>query len=226
MARWTALAGVLFWARMGLGTGSDRPATSAPALRHQRPAPAAAPPGVPADRGRPARRRQPAPLGHVDDPCPLGRSRPRGPLVALAAYAQKLVPGDLETAWVLSSIYDSRREAAAAEEVMLLRLRGRARATSPWAWTTSASAWLPGPSPSDRQAFLQSIMDNSAWPDALRAQAAVEQGRAFLADRLSSQALQLFTRALQLDKLNTDALQGIPGAGASPAGHRRTRSGT
>ncbi len=204
MARWMALAGMVLWAALA---SAGQVADSEAAVPAEAPATATAPS---ASQPTEADQLAAASLRHSAMSMIHARWGTRGRagrLVALAAYAQKLFPGDLRTAWVLSSIYDSRREAAAAEEVMLLRLRAEPRdfglGTDYIRIGLAARA-----KPSDRQAFLQSILDNPDWPDALRAQAAAEQGKAFMSDRLDYQALQLFTRALELDKLNADAIQG------------------
>ena len=138
-----------------------------------------------------------------------------GRLVALAAFAQKLVPNDLQTAWVLSSIYESRYEAAAAEQTALLRLQA-----DPSDYVLGLDYVRLGlaarAKPSDRQTFLQAIIDNPAWPDSLRAHATVEQGRTLLTDRQNAQAAQLFAKALQLDPLNAEAVQGSLSARDTP----------
>ncbi|MCJ7544304.1 MAG: HEAT repeat domain-containing protein, partial [Phycisphaerae bacterium] len=233
MARWMALTGALVLAALAVaqdattapGTGPSSAATtaSAPAFDAGLPSASSRPEPVegsfgaatwPASQPSEADRLAADSLRHSAMSMIHARWGTRGRagrLVALAAYAQRLLPGDLQTAWVLSSIYVSRQETAAAEEVMLLRLRAEpndfALGTDYIRVGLAARA-----KPSDRQAFLQSIMDNPGWPDALRAQAAVEQGKAFMFDRANDQAVPLFTRALELDKMNADALQGLWGA--------------
>lgn len=209
MARRMALAGLLVWVTLAWGqetmtgpaSGPSAGVTSAPA-----PAPATSPGAQPSEADRLAAdslRHSAMSMIHAR----WGTQGRAGRLVALAAYAQKLAPGDLRTAWVLSSIYDSRREYTAAEEAVLQQLLAD-RKDFALGSDYIRVGLAAGAKPSDREAFLQAIMDSPDWPDPLRAQAAVEQGKAFMFNKLNTQALEMFTLALQLDKLNAEALQG------------------
>ena len=57
-------------------------------------------------------------------------------LMALASYARQLAPGDVRTAAILSSIYQSRYEHDAA---------GRITAITPWSWVATAMTGVPSP---------------------------------------------------------------------------------
>jgi tetratricopeptide (TPR) repeat protein len=138
-----------------------------------------------------------------------------GRLVALAAYAQKLDPANVQAAWIMSNIYQSRGQASAAEGALWRQLQA-----DPNDFNLGLSYINVGLSargkPDERQAFLQSIVENAALPDPLRAQAVVEQGRVFFENRDFSSAARLFNQALQLDGLNTEALQGVMATATTP----------
>jgi tetratricopeptide (TPR) repeat protein len=206
MVRWTVLAGVVLlaaaaWAQDDTaGVADSSLATSAPATI---PSYAASQPSQADQLAADSLRHSAMSMIHAR----WGTRGRAGRLVALAAFAHKLAPADLRTAWVLSGIYDSRRDSSAAEDMMLVRLRA-----DPSDFTLGMDYVRVGLAararPDDRQAFLKTIMDNPTWPDALRAQAAVEQGQALMSERNTFEALQLFNRALELDPLNGEALQG------------------
>ncbi len=117
-----------------------------------------------------------------------------GRLVALATYAQKLDPGNIQTAWVLSNIYESRGQAADAEEMMWRRFL-----EDPNDFDLGVRYLRMGlaarAKPDEQQTFLQTVADNAALPETLRAQAIVEQARMFMANKERDQARQQYMRA-------------------------------
>jgi tetratricopeptide (TPR) repeat protein len=134
-----------------------------------------------------------------------------GRLVALAAYAQKLAPADLQTAWIMSNIYEGRGEAASAEEMMWRRFQEDPNDFELGVRYLGAGI-AARTNPDERQAFLQSVADNTALPKELRAQAIVEQAKKFMVDKDKEKAMPLFTQSLQLDPYHVEALRNIMNA--------------
>jgi len=138
-----------------------------------------------------------------------------GRLVALAGLAERLVPDDPNTAWILSNIFEIRREPRAAADAMRIRLQA-----DPSDHALGVSYLRMGAAardrPDDRTQFLQSVLDDMAYPDSLRAQAAVELGRMLMEAAQKAEALQMFGRAVQLDRLNGEAIDGLLAAAGGP----------
>jgi predicted Zn-dependent protease len=148
-------------------------------------------------------------LGYSPTGTPARASR----LVTLANYAHKLAPSDERVAWVLSNIYETQGDPSAAAEMTRFRLMAQPDDFSVGLRYFQLCA-AARPRPDDTAAFLNTAVSDEKLSAPLRAQAATELAR--LMERLNdkTRSAELFAKALELDGLNSGALQASLSSGS------------
>ncbi len=130
-----------------------------------------------------------------------------GRLVALTLFADRLVPGESETNWLLVNIHESQGNLSLAAKSAADLLKAYPSDYSLgrlWMQLELASHQTA----EDRLAFLGSVMEDTARAAPLRADAAVLSASILLGQGRENEAIKRFDEALKLDPYNTGALTG------------------
>ncbi|RPI59900.1 MAG: hypothetical protein EHM48_08145, partial [Planctomycetaceae bacterium] len=130
-----------------------------------------------------------------------------GRLIALTQYADRLVPNDPKTNWLLANIYESQDklpQAAAALEVCLKA--DPANHALGERWLRAAVAALNNAD--DRLKFLADVIARQDLPAPLRADAAAMSAGIFHNQKEDAKAMAAFEQAIKLDPYNRESLEG------------------